>query len=95
MRQENLGLSSSIEIEDAAISVYPNPSTGDFTVSNGSLDNLSVSLVDITGNIVLEFDVFSKSSEQVTTGLQSGAYLYRVYKENGDLVSVSKLIIIE
>ena len=95
MRQENLGLFSSIEIEDATITVFPNPSTGDFTVSNGSLDNLSVSLVDITGNIVLEFDVFSKSSEQVTTTLHSGAYLYRVYKENGDLVSVSKLIIIE
>ncbi len=93
--QEETDLSSTHTIHKTEFGVYPNPSSGSFTVSNESSEKLRMQLFDVSGNALLEIEVADQSSEKVTTELLSGAYLYRLYTESGELLSVSKLIIID
>ena len=91
------------ETPSKAISLYPNPNNGVFTIQIVGVQNLVPSTIEIYN--ILGEKVYSKSPEHsgslansqglITIDLNqpNGMYLYRVISTNGDLVGEGKLII--
>ena len=68
------------------ISVYPNPSSSQFTVSaDGTTLNLtSVEMADITGRVIWKKEKLSGSSATFSRGnLSNGIYVLRVTTDKG------------
>lgn len=82
---------SGVGVNDIVVNnnlVYPNPSTGSFTIANNEGADLMV--YNVTGKVVYEQNQIS-NNELVVTNLSKGIYFVSVVSENGK--SVSKLII--
>lgn len=62
-----------------SVSVYPNPSTGDFTIET-SYEGFTYTLHDMTGNLVQSGE--NNSSVMTANGLTSGVYLLRITSED-------------
>ncbi len=73
----------------AKIRIFPNPSTGIFTVA--STLEVSLEVVDLTGKLVYNADKISNSSVIDLSNLQKGIYFAKVKGENVDYTE--KLII--
>ncbi|WP_338732335.1 reprolysin-like metallopeptidase [Mangrovimonas cancribranchiae] len=89
---ENL---STDEFNFEVFNVYPNPSQGSFTVQLSTMDNVSLSMMDIRGRVVYN-ESFNNSNntfiQQVNVGeIASGIYLLQVEAEGRK--STKKLII--
>jgi hypothetical protein len=68
----------------ANFNVYPNPTTGLFTVNfNKALDNAKVTLVDVTGKVVLAKTISNTNSVVIDTySLDKGTYFVTVENNN-------------
>ncbi len=80
----------------SSLKVYPNPASGQFTVSitNAEASDLILELVNISGQVVYRNQVKSVYSynEQIDTGsLSSGIYYLRV--NNGQESRVKKIVV--
>lgn len=74
------------------VQVFPNPSTGHFTVSLGSENKRAlVRVVNINGQVVQEQNINDQQTINAST-LQGGTYLVMVYSEDGQ-ISTHKLLI--
>lgn len=76
-------------------SIYPNPTSGRFTINNNSseLVNGKVQILDITGKIVAEYKLNNTNETQINiTDLSDGIYHYLIYS-NGTSVYANKLVI--
>ena len=74
-----------------AITLYPNPATDVVTVSNLSL-NTDISLLDLTGKVVIKTTASAPSMFINTAQLANGVYIMKTNDNNGHFTS-SKLII--
>ncbi len=90
-----IGIEENSNIQD--ISVYPNPSNGDFTisVSNANFTNLSVTVINILGEVVYS-NTFKNNSvnfnKQIDLNqLSNGVYYFRL--STGTDTKIKKLII--
>ncbi|MFT7614892.1 MAG: hypothetical protein ACI9J3_003879 [Parvicellaceae bacterium] len=83
------------EIEELNVSIYPNPSSGNFAVTfEGIIENVSVKLIDTQGKIAYKSNVQNASSVNVSANdLSAGIYFLSIQK-NG-LEILGKKIIIE
>ncbi|BDD04732.1 T9SS type A sorting domain-containing protein [Aureibacter tunicatorum] len=82
---------SGIEDIDLNVKVYPNPNSGEFTVESLSTIN-SISIHDISGNIVYQQDSSIKNIQQINISfLPSGIYIVKVLTAKG--YAVKKIII--
>ena len=82
---------SNIEQNIESFSVYPNPSTTDFSV-NG-LDESSetqITLYDLTGKILKYFTSSEKSIVITTSDIPSGSFIAKI--QNGKAVEFKKLV---
>jgi hypothetical protein len=70
------------------LSIYPNPSTGTFTVANNPGANLTI--YDVTGKVVLSKNSIS-NNELIVVDLSKGVYF--VTAQNGDETNMSKIVI--
>jgi len=85
------------------IRIYPNPSTGQFTIYDLQFTIYELKIFDVLGNIVFEKTLHSKR-ETLNLNLPSGMYFYRVerseipntfgMKDNKQFISTGKLIVI-
>jgi len=83
------------ELEDfSGINIFPNPSTGQVSISVNTHENYSLILRDIIGREVLNTFV----SREVTLDLnelEKGIYFASIKNEDGELVNGGKLILVE
>ena len=80
---------------DASISIFPNPSRGEFNISNTSLINLDkVVIYDVRGRLMSEYDM--KNSARVKTinlsSVSKGVYFVKILSERAE---ITKKILIQ
>lgn len=78
-----------------SLSVYPNPvkSGSKLNISNSKFDLSNVVLVDQTGKVVLENEIYGNANLSIPNSVSSGAYLLNSYDANGTIISTNKIII--
>ncbi|MGN7823415.1 T9SS type A sorting domain-containing protein [Chitinophaga sp. 22536] len=86
-------ISSTANITEDAISVYPNPANaGRFTITLPEIpDNVIVNISDDQGRILYEKKAYGGKKIEVDSGLKAGFYLVRI---NSKTFSVTKKVII-
>ena len=87
-------LSNDEFIAEPLISIFPNPSNGEFElVTNSNLENAKIQVFDLNGRTVYTHSKAIESSQKINLNtLQSGIYILQI---KGDNVNYSKKIIIE
>jgi hypothetical protein len=81
-----------LNVEDMVFSemtVYPNPSNGVFSISNGGTDVFSVEVTDIEGRVIFAKEAAVNGTtvaEIDLTGKVTGVYMIRVYNDNAEKV---------
>ena len=76
---------------NTSFTIYPNPSTGNFTLSfNQEVENGSVQVLDYTGKIILEKNSLESNMIFDISNIPSGLYFVKVVSANG--ISMEKLI---
>ncbi len=70
-------------VETDGISVYPNPSTGIFTVDLSNTNAESLQVIDVTGKVVLQQDVNSTATTVDLTGFANGIYTLKIQTTEG------------
>src|SRR6478609_7878093 len=73
------------------LNAFPNPSTGTLNVSLANGGNSTVSLSDLTGNVVIATSLSENSTSINTTGLPKGMYILKA--ENNNQVGYKKIIV--
>ncbi len=84
---------NNLDIQDA-VSVYPNPNNGTFTVSLNKLlsDNVAITLYDVTGRMIMSKQIHADNEIISIDNAAKGVYLLRVV--TGDAV-MNKRIVVE
>ena len=72
--------------------VYPNPSTGNFTIKNENLKIKNVEVYNVMGEKVYQSQI-SNLQSQITLDAPNGLYFYSVMDENNSVIKTGKLII--
>jgi len=76
------------------VQIYPNPSSGIFTVKSSVNSNqLSVEIYNILGEKVQSFITHNSEFSIDLSGQAKGIYVYRVFNQNGENISSGKLVI--
>lgn len=78
------------------ISLYPNPSDGNFTlqIQNANSAIASYDVIDVSGRVVLSAAVNPLSQQQVQFALEnSGMYFIRVYDESDTMLKSEKIVV--
>ncbi|MGB1032666.1 MAG: T9SS type A sorting domain-containing protein, partial [Flavobacteriales bacterium] len=73
--------------------VYPNPNSGDFTIS--SIDNNAHRYVvrDVTGKLIAEENISNRMKVDVQLNVQKGIYFIEVLSPSGSVLQNNKLIV--
>lgn len=80
------------EIDNSTMTVYPNPSYGQFTVTlPNNYNQANIAIIDINGKVIFEDEFNSTNKEFDMQNLDSGLYTVKVLTQNE--VFVEKLII--
>jgi len=82
-------LSSPEIISESLISIFPNPSHNDVTITS-TVNMLQLEIVDLNGKIKLSTHVNSQNAKLNLDTFESGVYFIRVETENS--VSIEKFI---
>jgi hypothetical protein len=83
--------STATDLDSDAISLYPNPSTGNFTISyNNSNIPYTVEIFSLVGQVIFEKKNISETSVQITN-IPKGVYVIKI---TNDSKSISKKMII-
>lgn len=64
------------------VSIYPNPTTGEFTVSNDLFNNNTIEVRDLTGKVIATTSASTATTIDLT-GNAAGVYIVKVSNENG------------
>jgi len=74
------GLSEALSFE--SVNVYPNPTTGIFYIDFGILENVSISVLSITGKVINEQKGINMPSCQVEINATPGVYILEIRANN-------------
>ncbi|WP_430467396.1 T9SS type A sorting domain-containing protein [Winogradskyella ouciana] len=74
---------STEEFELSDVSVYPNPTTSDWTIKSNSQTINSIEIFDLLGKQVMELEPNKTDVKIDASELNVGVYLAKVYSENG------------
>jgi photosystem II stability/assembly factor-like uncharacterized protein len=78
--------------ENNSIKVYPNPNKGQFTLDVSQYNVESVSIFNITGELLTTIPVQNKNTVDISSNLLSGIYFVKIQTANGSAV---KRIVVE
>jgi uncharacterized repeat protein (TIGR03803 family) len=76
------------------ISIYPNPTTGMFTVFSSSLQQSQIEIYNILGKIIYKSTITDSKSEIDLTKESKGIYFVKLMQDN-EMVKTEKLVIAE
>ena len=71
---------TNIENNNSEISVFPNPSTGTFTITNYELQIMNIEITDITGKLIYKSELVIPNSQFVIN--KKGIYFININTEN-------------
>ncbi|MBO6879240.1 T9SS type A sorting domain-containing protein [Winogradskyella sp.] len=74
---------STEEFELSDVSVYPNPTTSDWTIKSNSQTINSIEIFDLLGKQVMELEPNKTDVKIDASELNVGVYLAKIYSENG------------
>jgi len=80
------------EVSNTSFAIYPNPTSGLFTINYTSTNTVNVAIIDITGKYVYT-NTINSSTEIDVSDLQKGLYFVRLIDEASSDIIVKKLII--
>ena len=83
---------STVEVNNVELNIYPNPAQSYFMLSNVHDENIMVSVIDLTGKIVLSRIITQKNEPIDISNLLSGSYIVNMVTEQSFF---SKMLIIE
>jgi hypothetical protein len=77
--------------DELRITIYPNPTTGEFRIENGELRMESIEILDVNGRKILYKQVSNLTSHISSlqldiSHLQTGVYFVRIFTEAGEVV---------
>jgi Secretion system C-terminal sorting domain/SprB repeat len=81
----------SILLESAHVTVYPNPSTGQFTIAGVDKDMI-IEIYDYTGKIIRTVSATDNTMQLNIATQPNGIYLIRILSKNGTLIDQKKLV---
>ena len=84
---------SIIAHEEYGVTVYPNPANDVLTVINTNPELQSIEILDVFGKVMMKERILSEKTNLNCSGLSNGTYFIRIYKEQGTLRFVDKLLI--
>ncbi len=71
------------KVEEDEISLYPNPSNGDFTITTNHGEGISkVEVYSTTGTLIKEIEVENEQQVIIDENLEQGSYIIRIYDTN-------------
>jgi hypothetical protein len=79
------------ELGGSKISLYPNPANSSVSVNNLLDHNVSIEIVDLTGRLVEQSELFIGMNQLNVAHLSAGTFIYRFIGMNGELVKTGKL----
>lgn len=81
--------------EQASVSIYPNPTKGNFTVDLGkTYSNAEITIVNIVGKAVFSKNFISASKQEIQLAVPSGVYLVKIKLDNKQVMT-KKIIVSE
>ncbi len=81
------------QTDDAAVFIYPNPSTGQFQISNLKFQIKSLKITDVVGHVVFQSTIAGQQTTIELTGVAKGIYFLQLVNENKN--EVMRKIIVE
>lgn len=69
------------EMGASEISIYPNPSKGNFTIELGDLNNASIKIYNVGGQLIYQSDNISSNTHQIQLNPTSGIYLISIVSD--------------
>ena len=81
-------------LKDVSIKSYPNPASGiiDIELLNGTSGNSRISVSDLTGKVIREFNVIADHTRIDLSDLSDGIYFLN-WIQNGGIVSAQKIVL--
>jgi PKD repeat protein len=78
-----------------SVKVYPNPTTGIFTIQCSSVSGKwSVEIYDVVGeNVYSQLSIADYQSTVDLSAQPAGVYIYRIFSENGSSISTGRLVV--
>jgi hypothetical protein len=80
------------ELSNENLSIYPNPTSGLFTVNINNFNNTTLTVIDLLGKEVFHQNITSASTAVNLTGYNKGVYFIKIESSNGNTI---KKIVIE
>lgn len=79
-----VNISGSINMIESNLSIYPNPSSGEFYISSPDLENeIEINIIDLTGKLLYSEMIKSRDHLIELTHLDQGIYLIKFLTESG------------
>ncbi|MFI5141369.1 MAG: T9SS type A sorting domain-containing protein, partial [Bacteroidia bacterium] len=80
-----------IGFKDATVSVYPNPTNGQFTIETNTIDKQTIQIVDLNGRLVFN-EAITGTTTVDATNLNEGVYTLTL--KTVDRIMNKKLVIV-
>ena len=78
-------LSSSSFAVDSNVNLYPIPTNGTLNIDLNNLTNVSVSVYDINGRVILNKDLSGNENSVDLSNFQTGIYLFKIKSSEGEI----------
>lgn len=75
------------------IGVYPNPASENIHVDMAGIQNASISIFDVTGKKVADYELESRVTRINVSTLAKGLYVYQLNNQNNGVIKTSKFIV--
>jgi len=80
------------KLTDQNVNLFPNPTTGEFTISLPHLVDVNITVLDLTGKLIKE-KAMNESGRLVLNDIENGIYLVRIMDQKSKSVVIKKLVI--
>lgn len=88
----NITTPAKVDVLNSEFKIYPNPTNGYFTIISNQKEIKRISIIDMTGKIVLEKNIYSKKSNIDMTSFSNGIYFIKIQTES---FIINKKIVIQ